>query len=178
MKRRRILLTNRRHGVYLSLFLSLMLCLQGCYSFTGATLPPHIKTVAVPPFDEQSGAGVAQLGAEFTEKLIDAIEAQSSLNIESDIGRADALVEGAIVSFSDEPSQIGSETERAITNRITIVVRATFTDRIQNKAFFTRTSFNGFDDYNIGDFAAKEQAIETAVDQIVDDLFNRMISNW
>ena len=172
------MLMKRRYCVYLPLFLSLVLCLQGCYSFTGATLPPHIKTVAVPPFDEQSGAGVAQLGAEFTEKLIDAIESQSSLSIESDISRADALVEGAIVSFSDEPSQIGSETERAITNRITIVVRASFTDRIQNKAFFTRTSFNGFEDYTVGDFAGKDEAIDAAVDQIIDDLFNRMISNW
>lgn len=172
------MLTNKRYGAYLPLFLSLFLCLQGCYSFTGASLPPHIKTVAVPVFKEQSGAGVAQLGAEFTEKLIDTIESQSSLSIESDIGRADALVEAAIVSFSDEPSQIGSETERAIANRITIVIRASFIDRVQNKPFFTQTSFNGFDDYSVGDFAGKEEAIETAVDQIVDDLFNRMVSNW
>ncbi len=165
-------------GACLPLFLCFVLFLQGCYSFSGASLPPYIKTVAVPPFKEESGAGVAQLGPEFTEKLIDAIESQSSLNIESDISRADALVEAAIVSFSDEPSQIGSETERAITNRITIVVRASFTDRIQNKAFFTRTFFNGFEDYNVGDFVGKEEAIDTSVDEIVDELFNRMISNW
>ena len=174
----KIVLRIKGFGAYFPVFLCLVLFLQGCYSFTGASLPPHIKTVAVPPFKEQSGAGVAQLGAEFTEKLIDVIESQSSLSIESDINRADALLEAAIVSFDDEPSQIGSETERAITNRITIVVRASFTDRIQNKAFFTRTPFNGFDDYSVGDFAGKEEAIDTAVDQIVDELFNRMISNW
>ena len=163
---------------FLPVFLGLVLFLQGCYSFTGASIPPHIKTVAVPTFKEQSGAGVAQLSAEFTEKLIDTIELQSSLSIESDINRADAVLEAAIVSFSDESSQIGSETERAITNRITIVVRASFTDRVENKAFFTNTPFTGFDDYNVGDFAGKEKAIDTVVDQIVDDLFNRMISNW
>ncbi len=171
-------MTNKKYNAYLPVCLCLVLLLQGCYSFTGASLPQHIKTVAVPPFKEQSGAGVAQLGAEFTEQLIDIIESQSSLNIESDISRADALVEASIVSFSDEPSQIGSETERAITNRITISVRASFTDRVENKAFFTKTSFSGFDDYNIGDFVGKEEAIDTTVDQIVDDLFNRMISNW
>ena len=172
------LLDSRKSNLYFPVFLCLVFCLQGCYSFTGASLPPYIKTVAVPPFEELSGAGVAQLSAEFTEKLIDAIESQSSLSIESDISQADALVEAAIVSFSDEPSQIGSETERAVTNRITIVVRASFTDRVENKPFFTRTPFNGFDDYTVGDFAGKEEAIDAAVDQIVDDLFNRMISNW
>ena len=156
----------------------LVLVLQGCYSFTGASLPPYIRTVAVPPFEELSGAGVAPLSAEFTEKLIDAIETQSSLGIESDISRADALVEAAIVSFSDEPSQLGSETERAVINRITIVVRASFNDLVEDKPFFTSMPFNGFDDYTVGDFAGKEKAIDAAVDQIVDDLFNRMISNW
>ncbi len=172
------MLTKKRYDAYLPVCLCLVLFLQGCYTFTGASLPQHIKTVAVPPFKEQSGAGVAQLGAEFTEQLIDIIESQSSLSIESDISRADAVVEASIVSFNDEPSQIGSETERAITNRITIGIRASFTDRIENRAFFTRTPFSGFDDYNVGDFAGKEDAIDTTVDQIVDDLFNRMISNW
>lgn len=172
------MLRSKRIKGLLPVFAGLVLFLQGCYSFTGASIPPHIKTVAVPTFKEQSGAGVAQLSAEFTEKLIDTIELQSSLSIEPDINRADALLEAAIVSFSDESSQIGSETERAITNRITIVVRASFNDRVQNNAFFTKTSFNGFDDYDVGDFAGKEEAIDTVIDQIVDDLFNRMISNW
>ena len=173
------MLKIKGYGAYFPVCLCLMLFLQGCYSFTGASLPPYIKTVAVPPFEELSGAGVAQLGAEFTEKLIDTIESQSSLHIESDISQANALVEAAIVSFSDEPSQIGSETERAITNRITIVVRASFIDQVEKKPFFTRISFNGFEDYNVGDFVGQEEAIEAAIDQIVDDLFNRMlIANW
>ena len=162
----------------LPLTLMLAFILQGCYTFSGASLPPHVKTVSVQTFKDRSGSGVAQLGAEFTEKLVDTIESQSSLNIESDKNRADTYLEAEIVSFSDEPSQLGSETERAIANRITLVVRASFTDRVQNKLFFTRTSFSGFDDYSVGDFAAKEDAIDAAVDQIVEDLFNRMISNW
>ncbi|NEX13550.1 MAG: hypothetical protein C1941_02420 [Prosthecochloris sp.] len=161
-----------------SMLVILVLMLQGCYSFSGGSLPPHIRTVAVPSFEERSGAGVAQLGAEFTEKLIDAIEAQSSLVIESDKSRADAVVNAAIVSFSDEPSQIGTDSERAVTNRITIVIRASFIDQVEKKPFFDRTLFNGFDDYAVGDFVGKEEAIDDVVDQIVDDLFNRMISCW
>ncbi len=172
------MLRIKGYGAYLPVFLCLVLVLQGCYSFTGASLPPHIKTVAVPLVEDRSRAGVAQLSAEFTEKLIETIESQSSLSIESDISRADGLVKAMIVSFSDEPSQIGSETERAITNRITIVVRAFFTDQVEKTPFFTRTSFNGFADYDVGDFAGKEEAIDAAVDQIVDDLFNRIVSNW
>ena len=109
-----------------SMLVILVLMLQGCYSFSGGSLPPHIKTVAVPLFEERSGAGVAQLGTECTEKLIDAIEAQSSLVIEPEKSRADAVVNATIVSFSDEPSQLGTDSERAVTNRITIVVRASF----------------------------------------------------
>ncbi|ASQ91139.1 hypothetical protein CHL67_09610 [Prosthecochloris sp. GSB1] len=168
---------HRTHFACLTLLL-LGLLLQGCYSFTGASLPPHINSIAVPLFEDRSGAGVAQLTAEFTEKLIEKFEAQSSLNIESAPGRADALVEAVITSFSDEPSQLGSDTERAVTNRITIVVRATCTDLVQNRPFFTRAPFSGFADYDVGDFEAKQQAIDSSIDQITDDLFNRIISNW
>jgi len=156
----------------------LVLLLQGCYSFTGASLPPHINSIAVPLFSDRSGAGVAQLTAEFTEKLIEKLEAQSSLDIESESGRADMLLEAAITSFSDETSQLGSDTERAVTNRITIVVRATCIDQVQNRPFFTRAAFSGFADYTVGDFEGKQGAIDSSIDQITDDLFNRIISNW
>ncbi len=161
-----------------ALLLLFFLPLQACYSFSGASLPAHIKTIAVPLFEVRSGAGPARLSADLTGKLIATLETQSSLTIESESKRADALVEAAIISFSDEPSQIGSETERAVTNQIQIVVRASFTDQVNKQPFFTHTSFTGFDDYAIGDFVGKEQAIDSSIDQIVDDLFNRIISNW
>jgi hypothetical protein len=150
---------------------------QGCYSFSGASIPEHLDRVAVPLFDDASQAGVAQFRETITRKVIEKIESQSRLTIESDPARADALLTGVIISYSDEPSQLGSSTERAVTNRITIVVKAVFEDRVRNTVLFSQ-SFVGFSDYTVGSYSAQQVAITNAMDQAADALFNRMVSNW
>ncbi|NTU57501.1 MAG: hypothetical protein HGB00_01060 [Chlorobiaceae bacterium] len=161
-----------------TLLLSMVLVLlQGCYSFSGASLPSHLQTVSVPLFDDTSQAGIAQFREAITRNIISKIESQSSLAIEPDPARAHALLKGVIVSYVDEPSQLGSTTERAVTNRITIVIRGDFDDRVKDTRIFSQ-SFVGFADYSVGNYAAQQAAIQSAINQAVDEMFNRMISNW
>lgn len=151
--------------------------LQGCYSFSGASLPPHLHTVAIPLFDDTSQAGIAGFRESITRSLSSKVEAESRLSIEPDPLRADAVLRGGIVSYSDEPSQLGSSTERAVTNRITIVIRAEFLDRVNKTVLFSE-SFVGFADYQTGSYDKQQGAIDSAIDVAVDELFNRMISGW
>ncbi|MBF0587429.1 LptE family protein [Prosthecochloris sp. N3] len=162
----------------LPIMLCMLMLMQGCYSFHGGSVPAHITTVAVPLFEDRTGAGVSQLTIDFTEQLIRHIEARSRLQVGPNRDRADAVVEAEMTSFTDESSQLSSETERALTNRITIVVHARFLDNTTRKPLFPRTSFTGFADYASGDFPGQQKAIDAAVDQITEDLFNRMISIW
>ncbi len=155
----------------------MLLFLQGCYSFSGASLPPHLNRVAVPLFDDVSQAGIAQFQERITRKVTAKLQSLSSLNLEPDPARADAVLTGVIVSYHDEPSQLGGTLERAVTNRITIEVRAEFEDRVKNVRVFSQ-SFVGFADYATGDYSAQQKAIENAMDQAVDELVNRVISNW
>ncbi|NTW82472.1 MAG: LptE family protein [Chlorobiaceae bacterium] len=158
--------------------LFLFLCLfQGCYSFNGSSLPSHLKTVAVPVFDDRSGAGIAQYRGELTRGLADRIESQSPLRITPSMASADALIEGVIVSFSDSPSQLSSKTERAVTNRITIVVQVAMEDRVKKSKVFSQT-FVGFADYPVGNFTAQREAIRFSLNQITDDIFDRVVSGW
>lgn len=151
--------------------------LQGCYSFTGTALPGHLKTIAIPVFEDRSGAGIAQFRAELTRGLVDKIESQSPLRFTPSMARADALLEGAIISFSDAPSQLSSKTERAFTNRITLVVYVTMQDRVNKTPVFAQ-SFVGFADYPVGDYVAQQEAIRFSLGQIVDAIFNRVVSGW
>lgn len=164
-------------GILFALLTLVTLVLQGCYSFSGASIPAHLHTVAVPLFDDTSQAGVAEFRDTITRSLVNKIESQSTLSIEADPGRTDAVLKGAIVSYSDEPSQLGSATERAVTNRITIVLQAEFDDRVKNTKLFSQT-FVGFADYQAGNYAAQQTAIQNAYNMAIEDLFNRMISNW
>ncbi|MCX6178202.1 MAG: LptE family protein [Chlorobiales bacterium] len=168
----------RKGGTYIALLLFLVLAiLQGCYSFTGGLLPEHLKTIAIPVFDDRSGAGIAQYRSALTKGLVDKVDSQSSLRFTPSMALADALLEGTIISFSDTPSQLSSKTERAMTNRITLVVQVTMTDRVKKKLMFTQ-SFVGFADYYSGNYVAQQQAIRSSLGQIIDDIFNRIISGW
>jgi hypothetical protein len=172
----RIVMPNA--GLVVRIFLFLVFAiLQGCYSFTGSSLPANLKTIAIPVFDDHSGAGIAQFRGELTGGLVNKIESQSALRIIPSIARADALLEGAIISFSDAPSQLSSKTERALTNRVTLVVQVTMVDRVQKKPIFTQ-SFVGFSDYRTGDYLAQENALRFSVGQIVDEIFDRVVSGW
>jgi len=164
-------------GTLFVLLSFMTLFLQGCYSFSGASIPSHLHTVAIPLFDDTSQAGIAEFRERITRSLISKVESQSSLSIEPDRSRADSVLKGAIVSYSDEPSQLGGTSERALTNRITIVIRADFDDRVNNIKMFSQ-SFVGFADYEAGSYSAQQEAIQTALDVATDDLFNQMISDW
>ncbi|ACF46811.1 conserved hypothetical protein [Prosthecochloris aestuarii DSM 271] len=164
-----------------SLFPLLFLCMfmmHGCYSFSGSSVPAHINTVAIPLFGDTSGAGVAQLTIKLTDMVHRKVEGESRLQIEPNRDRADAVLEGVIVSYNDEASQLSSETERASTNRITLVVKAVFRDRLEDKELFPTTSFTGFADYSAGSYAGQQEAIRSSVEQISDDIFNAMVSIW
>ncbi|NTV68448.1 MAG: LptE family protein, partial [Chlorobaculum sp.] len=144
---------RKTSGILFALFALVTLLLQGCYSFSGASIPPHLLTVSVPLFDDTSQAGIAEFREHITRSLVNKIESQSTLSIEADPARADAVLKGAIISYSDEPSQLGSATERAVTNRITIVLKADFDDQVKHTKLFSQT-FVGFADYQAGNYAA------------------------
>jgi hypothetical protein len=161
----------------LTLFVLVLTTLQGCYSFTGSSLPVHLKTIAIPVFEDRCGAGIAQFRGEMTGALVHKIESQSLLRVIPSMARADALLEGAIISFADAPSQLSSKTERAMTNRVTLVVQVTMVDRVKKVPIFTQ-SFVGFSDYRTGDYVAQQEALQSCVAQITDDLFDRIVSGW
>lgn len=165
-------------GVLVMLFFGMIgVFMQGCYSFSGASLPAHIESVAVPLFDDTSGAGISGFRETITRSLVTMLETQSRLVIESDPARADAVLKGVITSYTDEPSQLGSATERAVTNRITLVIKAEFNDQEKQRMRFSQ-SFVGFADYESGNYTAQQVAIDSAIDMAVEDIFNRMISDW
>ncbi|NHQ60074.1 LptE family protein [Chlorobium sp. BLA1] len=166
-----------KRGTPVIVLFLVMVTLQGCYSFTGGSLAPNMKTIAVPVFDDRSGAGIAQFRGELSRALADRLEAQSSFQVIPSIAGADALLDGVITSFSDYPGQLSSRTERAITNRLVLTVQVSMSNRIDKKTLFNQ-SFTGFADYPVGNYVAREEAIRFCLGQIVDGIFDRVVSGW
>ncbi|MCW8850760.1 MAG: hypothetical protein OQJ81_12335, partial [Melioribacteraceae bacterium] len=55
----------------LSLIALPILFFGGCYSFTGSSVPSHLKTIYIPFCIDNTGSGEPTLADDFTSKLID-----------------------------------------------------------------------------------------------------------
>lgn len=161
---------------YASCFLLLAGC-AGCpYSFTGASIPPHLRTIAVPLFDDQSGFGEAGLREQFTNTLIDRFIRDNSLEI-ADKKTADSIIEGVILSVRDEPSVV-ERGETVSKRRITIVVKVTYQDMKLRKAVWEKQLSN-WGDYELGAGPAQRQeGIGIAIAKLTEDILLETVSGW
>jgi hypothetical protein len=154
---------------------AVLLCLPtfflrcGVYSFTGATLPPHLKTVAVPLFDNRSPEfGVDQ---KISDAVIEAVTRDNTLKI-ADLSNADCILRGTLMRMEDRAGQYDSN-EEASTYRITLTVQAVFED-LRKKTVIWQNSFSAFGTYSTD----RDAAITEGVDKLTIDLINKMVSNW
>ena len=166
----------KRHHIEVTLIV-MILCavsVSGCYSFTGSSVPVHLKTVAIPLFDDVSGFGEPNLREKLTQKVVDNTVNDNSLEV-ADRTSSDSIIEGTIVSVVDAPSVI-SPGEQVSTRRVTINVRASFTDMKFRKKLWEK-SFSQWGEYAQGS-PDRSAAIEEAIGKIAEDILIETVSGW
>jgi len=148
----------------------------GCYSFSGSSVPPHLKTIAIPLFDDQSGFGEPGLGEKFTNRLTERFRDDNSLEL-ADKSKSDSILEGTIVSVRDEPAVV-VQGETVTKRRITISIKATFQDmKLHKKVWEKQLSNTG--DYDISSGPAERQSgLDAAIEKLTDDLLRQTVSGW
>jgi len=151
--------------------------LFGCaYSFTGSSVPPHLKTIAIPLLDDQSGFGEAGVREEFTNTLIERFQSDNSLEI-ADKKDADSILEGVIISVRDEPTVVEAG-ETVSKRRVTITVQATYQDMKLRKKVWEK-SLSNWGDYDPGSGPAqRKDAITTAIEKLSEDLLLETVASW
>jgi hypothetical protein len=152
------------------------LLLSSCYSFTGASLPSHIKTVAIPLADDISGFGQSEVRQRVTDLLTEKFTREGSLQV-TNRSRADAIVETTVTSISDENVGV-RQNEQLTTKRVTIAVDVVYRDQKKQKDFWQRR-FNQSADYPIDqNLAGLRGALQTAEERLTEDILLAVISNW
>lgn len=149
----------------------------GCaYSFTGASIPSDMKTIAIPVFDDVSGYTEAGLRENLTNTLIQKFIQDNSLQV-VDRRYSDTILEGIITSLRDEPFVITGN-ERVNSRRIVISVKAKFIDQRSKKQLWEK-SFSQYSDYSAdGGLIAKQQAIQKAIENLTEDILIATVSDW
>ena len=152
--------------------------LFGCaYSFTGSSVPNHLKSIAIPFCVDKSGSGEPNMADNFTSSLIEQFISDNSLAV-TDKSKADALLDCTINSLPDSPVTIQGG-ENVSSRRITINARVVYKDFVMKKTVFDK-NFSNFGDYSTeGDIPTnRSNAIQTAIDKITEDILLAVVSDW
>ena len=157
-----------------------LMILQSCsvkYSLTGASISPETTSFQVNYF--QNNAPLIEPGIErdFTNKLIDLLINQTSLELAKSNG--DLVYEGEIVEYRISPTTATSD-NRAAQNRLTVGVNVRFYDIKDPDADFEKR-FSFYYDYPasvqlIG--SQKDTAMEEIFERITQDVFNASLAKW
>ncbi|MFZ4619237.1 MAG: LPS assembly lipoprotein LptE [Bacteroidota bacterium] len=152
----------------------LMLVFGSCYSFTGASVAPHLKTVAIPLFEDVSGFGEPGLREKFTQKVIEQFRNDNNLELGERL-TADSIIEGTISTVIDAPSVIGGN-DIVRTRRVTVTVHASYTDMKFRKKIWEK-DFSNWGEYTQGQ-QTRDVALTQAVDKVAEDILLETVSGW
>lgn len=152
--------------------MSFMLWNCGPYSFSGSTLPSHIRTVAVPLFEDRTAEfGIDQ---KLTDRVIKAITNDNTLKIGNQ-RNANSILNGVIELVRDTAGEYDQD-EVASDFRVTITVRVSFEDIQEREVLWeeTWTQFGVYDNVEID----RDTGIDEALEKLTFDILNRTVSGW
>ncbi len=155
---------------------SLLIYSCGIYSFSGTSIQPDVKTMAVEYFENNALKVNPSLASSLTDALIDQYRKFTSLDIVPESG--DMNVSGEITSYDTKPMAVTAE-EVASQNRLTITVKIYFTNRLHPEEDFEK-SFSAYADYDSNQLldAVESTLCEEIIEILVEDIYNATVANW
>lgn len=167
-----------RSGFSNSAALLVLLAVAGCgirYGFAEGAFPPHIRTMAVLPFDNQTAA--SELQSELFERM--RRELQRRLGVrDAPQEKADALVRGVISTYdADVPVAFSADPSQAVSarRRLQITVDVEIIDQTTGKILWQKKSLRAEGEYSE---RAEPDGRKQAIDRIVNDIVEGAQSQW
>ncbi|PDH47780.1 MAG: hypothetical protein CND26_01515 [Bacteroidetes bacterium MED-G13] len=147
------------------------------YSFTGASISSETKSFQVNYFQNNSTLVEPGIDRDFTNKLIDLLINQTSLELVKSKG--DLIFEGEIVEYRISPTT-ATANNTAAQNRLTIGINVRFFDKNDSESDFEKR-FSFYYDFPgnsqlIG--SQKETAVDEIFERITQDIFNEALAKW
>jgi len=152
-------------------------CSACLYGFAGGGLPPHIRTVAILPFDNQTAD--PSLTQQVADAIREAFESRLGLRLAGE-ATADAVVRGAIVRYEPEvtvsfqPAQAATGTQ--VTRRLVrLVLSVEVFDQREGRMLWQRSGLSVDGEYEPPREADGRQA---ALKKLVNDIVDGAQSQW
>jgi hypothetical protein len=151
------------------------------YSMSGTTTSAN--TISITEFYNNADLGPANMGQTFSNEIKNYFVQNSSLAVVQEEG--ELQLEGEITDLrltpiaptaTGDPNDITS----AAATRLTITVKATYINTLDEKMSFKDKTFSFYKDFSneltVSDI--EEQFIKQIFDRIINDIFNASVANW
>jgi Lipopolysaccharide-assembly len=163
--------------------LCLVLLLMGCYSFTGSSLSPDVKTIQIKPFGNSAALVNPRLTQEFYLDIQNRFLQRTNLKEVKSL--PDIMMEGEIVEYNISPTTIATNVGGnanqvpAAQNKLTIAVKINYENKVEPIKNFNRT----FSDEVVFDSSLSLPEIENSQvkvvnERIINKIFNDIVANW
>lgn len=158
----------------------LSVALTSCYSFTGGSIPAHLKTLSIPLADDTSGFGNAQLRESLTQQLVQAFRRENAFSLVQE--RSDAVLEVSITNISENTATVQQSTaqqsEAERDKQVIVSVKVVYQDLVKQKQIWEK-QFAPPQTYAIAaGLQGRDAAIERALKQIANDVLLAVVSGW
>jgi hypothetical protein len=148
------------------------LLLAGCYSFSGTTLPSHLRTVRIDPVVNKTLEST--LGDQITRGLEQGFRSRSNLRLVNDGGDAELIT--VLTDYSHRPQTTSGATVTSY--RVDILASVRFIDRVKGDTLYSDDRVPGFGQYAIDKGETEETARQQAVDGLVKVILDNSVSGW
>jgi hypothetical protein len=150
--------------------------LAGCYSFKDVSIPPEVKTVKINYIDNRARIINPQLSQRLTDKLRQKIVNQTRLS-QTNNDDAHYDISGQITDYYVTTSGISNQ--QAVSNRLNVTVHLVFKNRLDDKKNFEADLTRNFDfSASLSLSQAEASLTDLIVQNLTDEIFNRIFSNW
>lgn len=147
-----------------------------CYSFKDVSIPPEVKTARIQYIDNKARIVNPQLSQRLTDRLRQKVINQTRLS-QTNSDEAHFDISGFVSDYYVTTSGISGQ--QAASNRLNVTVRIIFKNRLDEKKNFEADITRNIDfSSNLSLAQAEAQLTDLLVQNLVDEIFNRIFSNW
>ena len=149
------------------------------YTTSTAMLPPHLKTIAIPVFE--NGTAQHTLEQEMTQVVIDRFVQDNHLKV-VDERSANAVLRGRITDYRNSIFGFSVNTQ-AQEYRVTLTVSITVKDLVKNREMWKDENLTKTVNYFVVDVPGQSARTELdgrkeAIQKIADEILSRSVEGW
>ena len=167
-----------------SLAFSFLLVLSSCgYKFaaTDTVLPKNVHTIAIPAFNNLTTR--YKLTDQMPEAISREFLTRTRYRVVPDVNSADAILRGAVVNYSFNPTIFDPATGRAAYAELHVTLSVTLTERSSGKVLFDRKNFDVRETYQISPdatqyFEESDPALKRAGQQVARSIVSAVLENF